>query len=198
MSAKNDAVYSTRQAAEKLGVSLRTVQLWVEAGILRAWKTAGGHRRISVDSIQRLLEEREGAFDSSGSGHRFRVLVVEDEPDIRSLYSLALSNWGLPIDVTTAANGIEGLIRLGELRPDVLITDLRMPGLDGIEMLRILTRSHEFVGMEIVVVTAMPLDEVARQYDIPERVHLLEKPIPFDKIEHIVRSRIGDGEPLSH
>ena len=46
-SATNDDVLSTREAAEQLGVALRTVQLWVEAGVLPAWKTAGGHRRIS-------------------------------------------------------------------------------------------------------------------------------------------------------
>lgn len=47
-------VYSTREASEILGVSLRTVQLWVDSGILEAWKTAGGHRRISRASVEAL------------------------------------------------------------------------------------------------------------------------------------------------
>ena len=50
---------TTRQAATLLNVSVRTVQLWVESGALQAWKTAGGHRRISVRSIQQLLDEKE-------------------------------------------------------------------------------------------------------------------------------------------
>lgn len=49
-------VYSTREASELLGVSLRTVQLWVDSGILQAWKTAGGHRRISSTSVDALLK----------------------------------------------------------------------------------------------------------------------------------------------
>lgn len=49
-------VYSTREASEILGVSLRTVQLWVDGGILEAWKTAGGHRRISRASVEALLK----------------------------------------------------------------------------------------------------------------------------------------------
>ena len=44
-------VCSTREAADRLGVSLRTVQLWSEAGLLRAWKTPGGHRRILTASV---------------------------------------------------------------------------------------------------------------------------------------------------
>ena len=38
---------TSRQAASQLGLSLRTIQLWVENGVLSAWKTAGGHRRIA-------------------------------------------------------------------------------------------------------------------------------------------------------
>ena len=47
-------VCTTREAAELLGVSLRTVQLWVDSGALQAWKTAGGHRRVSRQSIDAL------------------------------------------------------------------------------------------------------------------------------------------------
>ena len=49
---------STRDAARLLGVSVRTAQLWVEDGRLRAWKTPGGHRRILVESVERLLDEQ--------------------------------------------------------------------------------------------------------------------------------------------
>lgn len=50
-----EAFCTTREAAQLLGVSLRTAQLWVDSGILRAWKTAGGHRRVARDSIDALL-----------------------------------------------------------------------------------------------------------------------------------------------
>ena len=46
---------TTRQAADLLGVSVGTVQLWVENGLLKAWKTAGGHRRVIRDSVDALL-----------------------------------------------------------------------------------------------------------------------------------------------
>ena len=49
---------STRDAARLLGISVRTAQLWVEEGRLRAWKTPGGHRRILVESVDRLLDEQ--------------------------------------------------------------------------------------------------------------------------------------------
>lgn len=49
-----DAFLTTREAAQVLGVSLRTVQLWVDGGTLDAWKTVGGHRRVTKESVERL------------------------------------------------------------------------------------------------------------------------------------------------
>lgn len=46
---------TTREAAQLLGVSVGTVQLWVERGVLEAWKTTGGHRRVLRDSVDKLL-----------------------------------------------------------------------------------------------------------------------------------------------
>jgi excisionase family DNA binding protein len=48
---------TTREAAALLGVSIGTVQLWVESDLLQAWKTAGGHRRVLRDSVDRLLHK---------------------------------------------------------------------------------------------------------------------------------------------
>ncbi len=54
---------TTREAATLLGVSVGTVQLWVESGLLRAWKTAGGHRRVMRDSVERLLRKVPDILD---------------------------------------------------------------------------------------------------------------------------------------
>lgn len=49
---------TTREAAKMLGMSVRTAQIWVENGTLLAWKTGGGHRRISIESVQRVINGR--------------------------------------------------------------------------------------------------------------------------------------------
>src|SRR5450830_1494157 len=60
--ADRSAFCTTRPAADRIGVSHRTVQMWVENGSLQAWKTAGGHRRITNESVERLLDERHTAL----------------------------------------------------------------------------------------------------------------------------------------
>jgi len=57
--------YTTIETAKLLGVSVRTVQLWVENGSLEAWKTAGGHRRIVASSVDDyMLRQQKIAYQT--------------------------------------------------------------------------------------------------------------------------------------
>lgn len=182
--------WSTREAADLLGVSLRTVQLWTEAGVLKAWKTAGGHRRISQNAVARLLRERAHALAPAPGTGRLRVLVVEDEPDFRKLYELHVGGWDLPVDLDTAANGFDALLHLGAVRPDLLITDLRMPGMDGFEMIRALRRDSNLRDLDILVVTALAAADVENRGGLPAGIEMLHKPLSFEHLRSRVAARI--------
>jgi excisionase family DNA binding protein len=197
----NDDVLSTREAAEQLGVALRTVQLWVESGVLPAWKTAGGHRRISRIAVERLIGERRAALSGdtqpaallpAGGEARLRVMVVEDEPELLRLFSMVIAGWDLPIDVTPASDGFEALLRMGQQCPDLLVTDLNMPGMDGFKMIASLRGvGPAYDDMEIVVVTALSEAEIARRGGLPSQVRVFHKPVPFDELEALVRDRVA-------
>lgn len=176
-------VCSTREAADRLGVSLRTVQLWAEAGLLRAWKTPGGHRRILTTSVAELLQRREGVAGRRAPGGAFQVMVVEDEPDFRQLFELHLRSWGFPIHLTSVPSGFEALLQMGTVRPDLLITDLRMPGIDGFEMLRALKASGALGELEIIVVTALTPHTIAERGGLPDGVTVLYKPLHFAELK---------------
>ena len=184
-------VCSTREAADRLGVSLRTVQLWSEAGVRRAWKTPGGHRRILVSSVDGLLQQR-GELTTAPASSRYQVLIVEDEPDFRRLFERHLQSWQLPIDLASVPSGFDALVRIGAARPDLLITDLRMPGIDGFEMLRALQASGEISELEIIVVTALTEHTIAERGGLPGRVTVLFKPLRFEDLRRRVEALIAD------
>lgn len=186
-----DDVYTTRQAAKRLGVSLRTVQLWVESGVLPAWKTAGGHRRIARTAVENLVRERESALDRPAASKNFKILVVEDEASLRKLYRLKFAGWDLPVETLTAANGYEALLIIGDQRPDLLIADLSMPGMDGFRMIRTLKSSSDHRDIEVVVVTALDASEIEDRGGLPEGVKVFTKPVPFPELESIVRRRLA-------
>jgi excisionase family DNA binding protein len=184
-------VCSTREAADRLGVSLRTVQLWSEAGLLRAWKTPGGHRRILTTSIDELLNRRTGVGPRRTPGGHYQVLVVEDEPDFRQLFELHLRSWGLPLDLASVPSGFDALLRIGASRPDLLITDLRMPGIDGFEMLRALKTSGAISELEILVVTALTEHTIAERGGLPAGVTVLYKPLHFAELRQRLEQLVG-------
>lgn len=191
MSKHDPELCSTREAAALLGVSLRTAQLWVESGVLRAWKTAGGHRRILKSSVNALLQDRKHALEGTVRAGQFKLLIVEDDADLMKLYRLHVEAWGLPIDLIGASNGFEGLIRIGEAKPNLVITDLSMPGMDGFRMIRSLYANPDFKNMDIVVVTALGKDEIADRGGLPEGIQVFTKPAPFSTLEQLVREKVG-------
>jgi excisionase family DNA binding protein len=181
---------STRDAADLLGVSLRTVQLWAEAGVLKAWKTAGGHRRIARTSVEDVLRQRRDALRSTRRTGRFSVLVVEDEPDFRRLYEIHLHQWNLPLDFEVVSGGFEALMSLGSSPPDLLITDLRMPGVDGFEMIRALRAAEPLRNLGIIVVTALSASTISERGGLPADITVLSKPLRFDDLRQLVAARL--------
>ncbi len=187
---------TTREAARRLGVSLRTVQLWTESGVLDAWKTAGGHRRVLLTAVERLIAQRLPAARAESRVEAPKVLVVEDEPTLLKLYRMNIESFPFPLTLETAGNGYEGLIRIGEMRPDVLITDLMMPGIDGFRMLRTLASRHDFARMRVIVVSGLHARDVEERGGLPEGVVLLGKPIPFDRLEKLIAEYARLSRPM--
>lgn len=194
------AFCTTRQAADRIGVSHRTVQMWVENGTLQAWKTAGGHRRIAVDSVERLLSERRTALAGvprpipatrpiAPTACARSVLIVDDDAMLLRLYELEISTWGLDLAVRKASNGIEALIRIGEARPDILVSDLHMPGLDGFGMIRTLRNNPATASLPLVVVSGMDKPMVLAM-GLPEDVAYLTKPAPLAALRAAVTARL--------
>ena len=178
---------TTNEAAQTLGVSVRTVQLWTEAGLLQAWKTDGGHRRITRESVENLLASKPRPMHGreAHGGENLTILVVDDEPSLLRLYEQNMRRWPMKPAVITARNGMEALVKLGSVRPDLLVTDLRMPDLDGFKMLQSLRTFTELAGMSTVVVTGLDSVDIDAGGGVPDGIPVLPKPIPFDRLRDI-------------
>ena len=104
-----DGYCGTSYAAKMLGISVGTVQGLVEKNDLKAWKTQGGHRRISLQSIQDYQRRHNLAPASMMQGEdRLRVLVVEDDENTRLMLQANFDQWGLPLDAVMFENAQRG------------------------------------------------------------------------------------------
>jgi len=166
---------TTRETGKLLEASVRTIQLWVEDGRLKAWKTPGGHRRVLRSSVEEMLASRRRA--SGRTLRNYEVLVVVNDPDQLGMLEKVLANLGPETHLRVSVDGYEALIRIGELRPDLLITDFAMPGIDGFRLLNTLARVTTGKPVQLIVLTNLTPEEVAAQEALPDGIMLLHKPV---------------------
>jgi CheY-like chemotaxis protein len=108
--------------------------------------------------------------------------VVDDDLALLRLYQAKLSRWPMQPQVTCLDNAVSALMLLGRGGPDLLVTDLHMPGMDGFTMIRLLKTAPEVQHTKIVVVTGLDAGAIADQGGLPEGIEVLGKPIPFDRL----------------
>jgi len=171
------AVCGTFSAAKMLGMSVGTVQSLVERGELQAWKTKGGHRRISLDSIRKYQRDHGLAAISRPAGELVRMLVVDDDPVFLTLVEDAVKSWNLSVKCYTMSSAIEALMTISTLNPHVLVTDLRMPEVDGFDFIIKLRSNPQFDSLHIVAITSMSADEIQKRGGLPKNVVLMSKPL---------------------
>jgi excisionase family DNA binding protein len=183
---------STSDAAQMLGVSLGTVQQMVETGLLDAWKTAGGHRRIRVTSVEAFLRKRQAGPTPLAAAQptEMRVLIAEDDRLMQALYEKTVATWDMPMKVKIVASGFEGLMEIGRNPPDLLVADLVMPDLDGFAMIRKLRADPSLGSMDIIVVTGLTAEDIEEQGGLPEDVLIYGKPIPFRELKGYIQARL--------
>jgi len=162
---RND--FSTMEVAKLLGMAVRSVQLMVDRGELSAWKTPGGHRRISRASVEAWMAGRGHgpAARSAGAAPavmgRPRVLLIEDSVHYQNLVGLLIGQQFPQVDLQMAPDGIVGLAMYGQLQPQLLIVDILLPGIDGATLITSLRSQPQFAQSKLIVVTS--LDEEQRK-----------------------------------
>lgn len=161
----NNALLTTVDAARVLGLAVRSVQLMVDRGELDAWKTPGGHRRISLASVQRWQAQRGAApavpAAPATASHKPVVLLIEDSLHFQNLVRLLVAQHQPQADLHVAGDGVAGLVLCGQLQPDVLLIDIMLPGIDGATLITSLRTQAGFDPHRLIVITS--LDGAQRQ-----------------------------------
>jgi excisionase family DNA binding protein len=135
----DDAFLTTEEVLDYLHVHTRTVYRLIKAGRIPAFRVGRQwrFRKRDIDAWLTAQQVRKGRSVPHRTGpapERARVLVVDDEETIRNLLSKTLALADYQVDV--AADGRIALDRMRIIHYDLLITDLRMPGVDGLSVIR--------------------------------------------------------------
>ena len=134
------AEISQEEPARRLDVSFASVNAWE-----RARTEPRAVHRMKLDEMAEELGIRQG----------LSVVVIDDEPDVCELAEVMIRAVEPGAIVTTATSGTDGLLACGALKPDLVLLDLRMPGLDGVSVARAMSRTEGLERSVLVFVTGM-------------------------------------------
>ncbi|MCC9603290.1 response regulator [Stieleria sp. JC731] len=115
------------------------------------------------------------------------ILIVDDEEQIVSSVQLRLKAHGY--ETVTAHNGIEGVEKAKEHRPDVILMDVRMPQMDGMQALRLLKDTEATAGIPVIMLSASVADQ-RTTIDAGARF-FVPKPFQFKKLHDAVKAIVN-------
>jgi two-component system, chemotaxis family, chemotaxis protein CheY len=124
-----------------------------------------------------------------------KILVVEDEPDSREFLVTLLKLEGYKI--TTANDGLEALHQVETDLPDLIVSDISMPNLDGIEMVKILRQSPAFRSLPIIVLSAYGSGNLINAINVGAN-QAMRKPVHAESLLKSINEWLGESLRFKH
>jgi excisionase family DNA binding protein len=150
---------STFAVAKLLEVDPGSVANWIDDGKLKAHRTPGGHRRVLVDDLIKFLREHDMPIPDPLRHVPVRIVVVDDEPAMAQLIVKAIRMSHPEYEVAEAHDGFKAGALVTALQPNVVVLDLRMPGMDGFEVCQQIKSQEQTRHATVIAVTAYPSDD---------------------------------------
>ncbi len=168
----------TNYVAKLLKLSVGTVHKLVQSNVLEAWKTKGGHRRISMSSVRDYqIKNNMLSMLKESKSSRLSILLVENDASIRTLLLDYCNQFISPVDCTAMSSCCKALIEITKIKPDVLIIDFDMPDVDGFELLRVLRKKQQLTHMTTLVLSEMTSVDIEAQGGLREGTIFMQKPV---------------------
>lgn len=138
----SDQLLTSSEVGALLQVNPSSVKKWVDDGLLVAFRTPGGHRRIrAADLVAFLVHHRMPIPYDLQEAAKKRVLIVDDDVDQLKTLSRSAKRFAERVEVTTASNIVEGLVLVGSFEPHAILLDAQMPSTDVLDVCRRLRKS---------------------------------------------------------
>ena len=179
---------TTSEAAKICGVAHTSIIRWIHEGKLKAHETPGGHRRIDQCDLAKFMRQFKMPVPGTLSDGRFRILAIDDEKSVLSMLCRAFSQYLDEIDFYGTANAMEALVLMGRSRFDLLILDVVMPDMDGIQVCKTIKSNPDTAGIKIIVITGHQLSEEREEYLKRNTECVIKKPFSPSALMEKIRT----------
>ena len=191
---KKERFLSTGDMANYCEVTSAAVLKWIDSGKLPVFTTPGGHYRVLRTDFRDFIA-RHGMFIDEGffgkSQGRKRILIVDDEPAVVAFIEGALRLEG-DYELATAYDGFEAGHQLAIFKPDLVVLDIMLPGMDGFEICRRLKTDPAMAHVKVLAVTGFATEENIEKILGYGADDFLAKPLKLEDLKKKVLELLGD------
>jgi excisionase family DNA binding protein len=170
-----------REVAAQLGVSPVTVRLWSREGKLDCSVTAGGHRRFrqqDVDAFQHRLTQKKSRQRS--------ILIIDNDRQHAELLKNFINDLPFTADSYIAHDGFEAGRLLAQYHPEIVLLDLKMPGMDGFAVCQRIKQQADQQAVRIIAISGYDTAENTRRILAAGAEHCLSKPIKLSELAQLL------------
>ena len=146
---------TTGDVARYCHTNVTQVKRWIQKGDLEALQTPGGHYRITKEKFRLFLEKNNiPVIEEFFKETKKKILIADDDAVLVDAFKNALEENIEDIEIETAFDGYETLIKTGNFMPDILILDIKMPKIDGLEVCQRLRKDKNIIAdIKILAIT---------------------------------------------
>jgi excisionase family DNA binding protein len=186
---------TTGDVAKYCAVSHLTVVNWIRAGKLTASRTPGGHNRIRREDLLQFLVEHKFPVPPELVKEGKQILVVDDERPLAEVMAQTLQDDGY--QVSMAFDGYEAGLKMATLKPDLLVLDLIMPGLDGFSICQRVKANPDAGRTKILAMTRFIQEgNFAKAFECGADL-CLEKPFQLETLKAMVARLLGSTRDMT-
>jgi excisionase family DNA binding protein len=184
-------LYTTHDVSKMLQVDASTVSKWIDKGILLAYRTPGGHRRVRSGDLRSFLLTHQMPMPQELGSDVVSLVVIDDEKPVLEAIKRAFRPFQSQVLLTLTTSGVEGLLLVSEHKPHGLIVDLSMPELDGYEVCRAIRARKSLEGVRLITMTARHTQDVVTQSLKAGAMACLAKPVDVQQVLELFKLPIA-------
>ncbi|MBP7552208.1 MAG: response regulator [Spirochaetes bacterium] len=149
---KRKEFYTTSEIAKILHVAVGSVINWVDDNEINAIVTPGGHRKIPYKELIRFLESHNYDIPQELLQKKM-IILIDDEEDIHNFFVSIFKNIE-GFELKSFYSGTDALMFIGKRAPEVIVVDILMPDVDGLEVIKNIRANAQYKGMKILAISA--------------------------------------------
>lgn len=178
-----ESLLTSHQAGSLIQVNPSSINKWVKEGRIPAFRTPGGHRRIKAGDLVAFLNAHNMPVPRIlAPASRKKLLVVDDDAKVLTSLERVLKPYASRIELVTVDNGIEALVKIGSFRPHMVVLDVYMPQVDGIEVARRLHSNPETKAIDVYIASGSLSADVERKALEAGVKKCWHKPLKLDQL----------------